>query len=279
MENHLLNKNKKSPTLVGIPTKSGQFEDKHYMIGSAPIFIDKKSEVGALLLHSYTSTPYEMKEIASYLADKGITVYAPLIAGHGTTPDDLAKTTIAEWQESAEKAYFFIKEKVRKVFVIGSSFGGNLAFHLATKFNNPLAGVISMGTPIKVQWQKAFLAAMYTYGFFKKNQKKRRRDYHFTFEDIDQVVYPVMPVKSLRRLFYFFRKVTPSSLPKITAPTLIIQSSQEKIVNPDSAQYIHEKLASKNKRILWMNGSTHALTIAEKRNLIFNTVYHFISEN
>ena len=256
-----------------------QSNEKHYMTGSAPIFIDKNSEVGVLLLHSYTSTPYEMKDLANYLSDKGITIYAPLIAGHGTTPEDLAKVTIEDWQTSVEDAYLLLKEKCKKVFVIGSSFGGNLAFHLATKFTNPLSGVVSMGTPIKVFWQKSFLAGLYTYGLLKKNQKKHRRDYHFTFDDIDQVVYPVMPVKSLRRFFHFFRKITPRSLPKIKAPTLIIQSSHEKIVNPDSAQYIHEKLGSQNKRILWMNGSTHALTITEKRGLIFNTIYHFISEN
>lgn len=263
-----LNRNKKAP-----------IENNKYLAGGAPIFIYRNGKVGVLLLHSYTSTPYEMRELANYLADKGITVYAPVIAGHGTCPEDLAKTSIAEWQQSVEQAYQFLKEKVEKVFVIGSSFGGNLAFYLATKFTNPLGGIISIGTPIKVRWQKIFKLGLYTYGFLKKDQKKSRRDYHLTYNEVDQVVYPVMPVKSLRRFFTFIKKITIPSLPKISVPTLIIQSSQDRIVDPNSAQYLHENLTSSDKRILWINGNNHAFAIDEKRNLIFNTIYHFISEN
>ncbi len=220
-----------------------------------------------------------MKELADYLVKKGITVYAPLIAGHGTTPEDLARTTIDEWQQSVEQSYLFLKQKVKKIFVVGSSFGGNLAFYLAEKHNNPLAGVVSMGTPIKVRWQKIFKLGLYTYGLLKKNQKKRRHDYRLTLGDTAQVVYPVIPVKSLRRFFWFIKHKTIPSLTRIFAPTLIIQSTFDRIVDSKSAQYIHEKLASNNKRIFWLNGSTHALAIDEKKELIFNTIYHFIKEN
>ncbi len=243
------------------------------------IYFPRNSEVGVLLLHSYTSTPYEFYDLAKYLADKGLTVLAPTIAGHGTTPEDLAKTTIADWQQSAEDAYLFLKQKAKKVFVVGSSFGGNLAFHLATKFSNPLAGVVSMGTPIKVRWEKAFKLAIYTYGWFKKNQKKRRADYKLIYLNQEQVVYPVMPVPSLRRFFSFIHKITIPSLKNIKAPTLIIQSSADKIVDPRSAQYLHEHLGSEDKRVLWVNGHHHALAIDEKRGLIYKAIYRFVTGN
>lgn len=243
------------------------------------IYFPRNSEVGVLLLHSYTSTPYEFCDLARYLADKGITVFAPTIAGHGTSPEDLAKTTIEQWQKSAEEAYLFLKTKAKKVFVVGSSFGGNLAFHLATKFHNPLAGIVSMGTPINIRWQKIFRVGLYTLGYFKKNQKKRRADYKLMYIDQEQVVYPVMPVLSLRRFFHFIKKITIPSLKNIKVPTLIIQSSTDRIVNPNSAQYLHEHLGSSDKRILWVNGSGHALAIDDKRGLIYKAIYRFILES
>lgn len=243
------------------------------------IYFPRSSDVGVLLLHSYTSTPYEFYDLAQYLAEKNLTVYVPTIAGHGTTPEDLAKTTIADWQKSAEDAYLFLRKETKKVFVVGSSFGGNLALYLATKFTNPLAGVVSMGTPIKVRWEKAFIFALYTYGWFKKNQRKRRADYKLVYLDHEQVVYPVMPVPSLRRFFSFIKKITIPSLKSIKAPALIIQSSADRIVDPRSAQYLHENLGSADKRILWVNGHHHALAIDEKRGLIYKAIYRFVSDN
>jgi carboxylesterase len=248
-------------------------------VNGKAIYYPRSTDVGVLLLHSYTSTPYEFADLAKYLAEKGLSVYVPPIAGHGTSPEDLAKTTTAEWLESVEESYLFLKERAKKVFVVGSSFGGNLALHLATKFTNPLAGVVSMGTPINVRWQRAFKLAIYTYGWFKKNQKKRRADYKLLYIDHEQVVYPVMPVPSLRRFFAFIKKITIPSLKNIKAPTLIIQSSADRIVNPNSAQYLHEHLGSSDKRILWVNGRHHALAVDEKRGLIYKTIYRFISEN
>ena len=253
-------------------------DNNQYMAGAAPIFIYRNENVGALLLHSYTSTPYEMRELAEYLAKRNITVYAPVLAGHGTTPKDLAETTAEEWQQSAEDAYLYLKEKVKKIFVVGSSFGGNMAFHLATKFTNPMAGVISLGTPIKVRWQKVFIVGLYTIGLLKKNQKKKRRDYRLAYDEADQVTYPVMPNASLRRFFSFIKNITIPRLQQIKTPCLIIQSHHDKIVDPASAQHIHEHLGSTNKKIFWLNGSTHALTIDEKRGLIFKTIHRFIDD-
>ena len=125
------------------------------------IFFPRSNEAGVLLLHGYTSTPYEFYDLSRYLANKGVSVYAPTIAGHGTSPKDLANTSIEEWKKSVEEGYKFLKQKSKKVYVVGSSLGGNLALHLAHKFN---ASVVSMGTPIHVRGQRFFKMFLYTYG-------------------------------------------------------------------------------------------------------------------
>ena len=245
------------------------------------IYLPRSQEVGVLLFHSFTSTPYEFCDLAQYLADKVLTVYAPKIAGHGTSPKDLAQVTLQDWEQSAENAYNFLTQKVNKIFIVGSSFGGNLAFYLASKYNNPLGGVISMGTPIKIKWQKIVKARAYTYGLFKQYYKKRKSNYVYKLllVDQEQIVYPVIPISSLRRLFSFIKKHTIPNLKDIKSPTLIIQSSADKVVNPNSAQFIHENLGSEDKRILWINGCSHALAIDEKRWVIYKSIYRFISGN
>ena len=121
-----------------------------YMAGAEPFFIYPSTEVGVLLLHGFTSTPAQFMELAEYLAGKGVSVYAPLIAGHGTKPEDLEKTTSKDWIESCEKALDELSEKVKKVFVLGNSFGGNIAFKLAHDYPERITSGIftSLSTPL-----------------------------------------------------------------------------------------------------------------------------------
>ena len=75
------------------------------MKGGEPIFIDKESSVGILMIHGFTSTPDEFREMSVYFSEKGFTVYAPLITGHGITPDNLLKTTPQDWTASVKEAF------------------------------------------------------------------------------------------------------------------------------------------------------------------------------
>ena len=42
-------------------------------------------DVGAVCVHGFTGTPYEMRYLGEQLARAGITVQAPRLPGHGTT--------------------------------------------------------------------------------------------------------------------------------------------------------------------------------------------------
>src|SRR5687768_16151489 len=58
------------------------------MPGAEP-FIYRAGEVGCLMVHGFTSSPFEMRGLGRHLAERGITAAAPLLAGHGTSPEDL----------------------------------------------------------------------------------------------------------------------------------------------------------------------------------------------
>ena len=260
---------------------SKQKPHKKFMKGAEPFFIMKSTEVGVLLLHGFTSTPYQFKALANYLADKNLTVYAPIIAGHGTSPQDLADTSLYDWIESSEKAFICLKEKVKKVFIIGNSFGGNLAFYLAAKYNNPLSGVVSLGTPITLRYHKFLQVRLYTYGLLKRLYRKAGRDYKSNYIDLyDEISYPVIPIKSMRDFFYFIRKITIPSLSQVKSPALIIQASADALVHPKSVQYLHEHLGSDFKKVCWFNGNHHALTDPHNsiREEIFKKIHEFIEE-
>ena len=115
------------------------------------------------MLHGFTSTPRQFKELSIYLSEKGFNVLAPLIAGHGTSPKDMIKTSPKEWTESAKNAYFKLKGISEKVFIVGNSFGSNLAFWMAKELNNEPSAIIALGAPIFLRYHNLQLLIFFVF--------------------------------------------------------------------------------------------------------------------
>lgn len=255
------------------------YQKNGYMAGAEPFFIYPSTDVGVLLLHGFTSTPAQFLELGEYLAGKGITVYAPLIAGHGTKPDDLGKTTAKDWVDSCQVAYEELKSKVKNVFIVGNSFGGNIAFQLTLDNPDEIRGVISMGTPVWVRAHRFLKYRSFTYGYLRKYWRKPRTFYKSGLSHLlDEITYPKIPLPACRQFFSFIHK-TFKNMPKIKVPTLVIQAEIDPIVNPKSALRIHECLGSKDKKICWVGGSTsHSMVDEQKRGEIYKKIYNFVQE-
>ncbi len=98
--------------------------------GAAP-FYSHGSDVSCLLIHGLTSTPNEMRWLGQHLRQQGFTVCEPRLAGHGTTPSDLARVTWREWYADVLAGYRMLRRECGRVFVMGRSMGGALALLLA----------------------------------------------------------------------------------------------------------------------------------------------------
>ena len=249
------------------------------MKGAEPFFIDKKSKIGILLLHGFTGTPYQFKELGKYLAKKGFTVSVPLVAGHGTSPEDLINTTMEDWKKSVKKAYSRLEKKVQKIVIVGNSFGGNLALYLAQQPPDSLTGIVSLGTPVRLRFQWFIKLRLFLYGWLKKYYRKPQRVYKIDYTDmIDEITYPVIPVKSLREFFKFLKTETVPNLNKIKVPTLIMHADVDPVVNPKSALHIYEHLGSSYKKIYWFSSGHHVITNDKRRDELFQKIYNFIRE-
>jgi len=269
MINHMLkNRNHKK-------NKHGDFSKT----GGEPIKIDRGPEVGVLMIHGFSSTPRQFKELTAYLANKGLTVYAPLVAGHGTSPIDFAKTNAQDWLDSVRQAYQELKKKVDRVFIIGNSFGGNLAFALAKEAGSELKGIVSLGTPIILKNQKMIKARLYTYGLFRKYYRKPQKVYKIDYTDmVDEVTYPVIPVKCIKEFARFIRTETIPNLGQVKAPAMIVHANVDPVVSPRSAQKIHEGLGSSYKMVYWFDSGHHDLFSDQQRYKLFKKMHQFIQE-
>jgi len=243
-----------------------------------PIFIKKKSDIGILMLHGFSSTPKQFIELADYFSARGFTVFAPLIAGHGTTPEDFMKSGPDDWKESVRSAYLQFKEYVNKIIIIGNSFGSNLGFWLAKEFNNEPVAIISLGAPIFLRWHKFIRFRLNTYGRLKKYYRKPPRIYKIDYTDMkDEVSYPVIPIKNLNEFFDFIEKETMPNLGKVCSPILIANANYDSVIHPKSAAYIFLHIGSKVKEVFWFNSNQHGAAKAGCEGL-FSKIYSFIRE-
>ena len=58
---------------------------------------NKGSKRGAYLIHGFTSSTYELLDLAKFLSKNGFYVKLDNLPGHGTTVDDCNNTQYAEW--------------------------------------------------------------------------------------------------------------------------------------------------------------------------------------
>lgn len=247
------------------------------MKGAEPIFINKNSTVGILMLHGFTSTPCQFKELADFLSDKGFTVYAPLLAGHGTSPKDLMETTPEDWTNSVMDGYLKLKQKVEKVVVVGNSFGSNLAFWLAQKTANDLAGIISFSGPVFLRFQRFIMFRYHFYDRFKTYYHKPPwACLNDKIKQVNEVLYPDIPIKSLKYFLDFMKDETIPNLSKVTVPVFISHAAADPLAHPKSADYIYSHIGSAVKELYWFNSRLHTTVSDKIRDELFAKAYQFI---
>lgn len=239
------------------------------MEGAEPFFLPG-DERGVILIHGFTGSPAEMRMLGDFLHTEGYTVLAPRLSGHGTTVEEMANTKWPHWYSTVEDAYHLLKGICSSIAVIGLSMGGLLALKLATEYQ--VDKVVSLSTPIFITDKR--LDMLPVYRMFRDFVPKRRKSY----ADIAakySVGYTATPLSSLSSLLKFIQHVD-KLLPTVQVPLLIVQSRQDHTVQPRSASYIYDMVASNEKNLLWLEKSGHLVTIDIEREKIFRKISEFL---
>src|SRR6266542_836760 len=111
--------------------------------------------VGCLLLHGFTGTPCEMRPLGERLAERGYTVRAPLLPGHGTRVEDLAPTTWEDWYASALASWQELGAETVARVVAGLSMGALLALHLAHARPHEVSALAALAPALELAGQRS----------------------------------------------------------------------------------------------------------------------------
>jgi len=271
------NPTEKKEKLTNCPDPKSLYCDELMFIDK-PFYFPGINGRAVLLVHGWTTTPYELRRLGKYLHQKGYTVLAPLLTGHGTVPADLENVPWEVWSEDVEKAYFELKEKHEKIYVVGTSLGASLASILAG--NNPeVSGLVLMAMPYRLRMEKLLWAFARLLLLFKNYNKKY---YPPSFGSkamitrrISYQIYPIKSAFEVYRLVKFSRRV----IAKITQPCLILQSSIDHIVAKKSLERIYAKISSKVKQKKYIPEAYHTFISDIKNESIFEEILDFLDKN
>lgn len=244
--------------------------DKKNYKGSS-FLLKGSNDIGILLFHGWIAPPDEFLPLAKYLNSFGYTVSAPLLAGHGTKPENLSGVTWQDWLKDSQNALQELKKQTPRIFVGGISMGGNLAMLLTE--DESVAGVITMGASAKFHFQKLAKVGL----FFMGLTKTYRRVYYppWVRKKMSQRdVYPYYPINSAKEVVHLV-KHTRDNLSRIRKPMLIMQSTSDHLVSRQSPRIIYNDVRSEIKEIYWVEDAYHVFVDNKK---VHEKIREFISQ-
>jgi len=232
--------------------------------------------IGVMLIHGFTGSPPEMRLVGNYLHQRGLTVSGPLLPGHGTTIDDLNQTAWTEWTKHVEGALAELQARCETVFVGGLSMGSLLTLYLAA-YHPDLPGAIAYSPATMVADQRSRLAPILKY-LMRQVPKGEDDDLHDPEAKSLIWSYDGWPAAGVYELQNLTREVK-RLLPKVSPPLLIIYSTADETIHPDSAQFTYEHAGSADKELVTLHGSGHVLTVDAEWESVAGRTYQFIQEH
>ncbi|MEA3308750.1 MAG: alpha/beta fold hydrolase [Chloroflexota bacterium] len=215
--------------------------------------------VGVLLCHGFTATPFEVRALAEFLHERGYTVSAPLLPGHGTTPEEMNRCRWQDWVAALEDAYRQLAARSERVFIGGESLGGLLALYLATE-HSEVAGILTFAPALKIRsrldrWRVPLLAAFVPFALKPHPPESG--------ENATWQGYTINPLRAARELLRL-QRVVRGRLERITQPLLVIQGRQDNSVAPEVPSWLAAETRSAWKEIHWLAPSGHCVLLEGK---------------
>jgi carboxylesterase len=209
---------------------------------------------GVLLLHGFTATTVEVRDLARSLHTAGYTVSGPLLPGHYTQPNDLNRVCWQEWVETAERSYAQLAADCCTVVVGGESAGGLLALYLTSR-HPEAAAVLAYAPALRLQlsaWTRLRLRLLAP--FIASVPKPNAG------QDTRWQGYPVYPLKGTLQLLRLQQQVR-RLLPAVRQPLLLVQGRLDSSVHPGVPQEILAGVNSSVCELHWMAHSRHVVLL------------------
>lgn len=213
-------------------------------------------DVGILLLHGFTGNPVSLRPLAEDLAGRGFAVQLPRLPGHGTRWQDLQRTTWHDWVREAAAGLRQLHSTTRAQVLVGLSMGGAIALHLAQTRAAEVAGLLLINPWLYSSDRR--LKALPLLKLAVPAVPGVGND--ICKPGGDEKPYPKVPLKALASVLALQRQVR-ERLGEVLAPTLILTSRHDHIVEPANSALVLDSIGSFDSEQRWLERSYHVATL------------------
>lgn len=231
---------------------------------------------GVLLVHGFTGTPFEMSLLGRALAQVGLAVEGPLLAGHGAEPEQLAATGWPDWLASVDEALTALRRRAPRVAVCGLSLGGLLTLELARRRPDDLSAIAVLAAPLWLSpWAERGIRLMTRLRWLRlaRIPKLSGSDIADTVMRRDNPSAAAMPMSSLLSLLDLMEHLRPH-LEEVRAPALLAHSRRDHTAPFASMEAIARGLEAGGTPVkqLVLERSFHVITLDLEREVLFRAV-------
>jgi carboxylesterase len=232
-------------------------------MGDIGFALTGNSGEAVVMLHGFTGHPGHWEPMADFLSERGHTVIAPRLAGHGTSPADLATTTADDWLLSARRAIDAVADH-RHVHLVGLSLGGLLGILLATP--TAASSLTTINSPVFTRDYKVALAPLARYWVDATPAAEAPPPDHQLAHL--WTPYAIIPTGAVAELVRVVRRSYVAA-GRLRRPSLVIQSRTDETVRPGSGPILARRLGG---RLMWLEKARHNAILDPARTLIHQAV-------
>jgi carboxylesterase len=227
-----------------------------------------------LLIHGLGGGVYELQPLARVLHQQGWTVRGMNLPGHDQPAPWMPASTWPQWVDCVHTEYQRLRQDHEQVAVVGLSNGGLLALHLAAQVR--VSRLVLLAPFLGMSWW--LYPLLYSVGYALPSLPR----VHLPIADPEMEAqarqvcffrdFNLQAVRSALEL----QKMVKQSLPQITVPTLMMQSRQDQVVDPQASWTGFQELGSPEKHFHWLTDCNHIITLDRQRARVEQLVGDFL---
>ncbi len=243
-----------------------------------------------LLVHGLGAHSARWEFLAEIFLFHNISSYAIELKGCGETPDlkghidsfDIYYNDISSLHD------IIIKENSeKKIFLVGESLGGLIAYIFALANPDLFAGLVALSPAFSNRFKMSFLYSIKIFSPLLYNPKKQHKmpftsqmcTHDTTYEkemDADHREHRLATSKFILNLLIAQARAK-SLKDKGDMHILFLLSGNDEIVNPEASKKVFEKLAARDKKIIQYPGMRHALSIELGKEKVAGDILQWVT--
>jgi acylglycerol lipase len=253
-----------------------------------------ETDPGAVLLvvHGFAEHSGRYMNLVNRFVPKGYAVYAFDHQGHGRSEG--IRAYVKRFEEYTDMLVQFReivqeKQKDKPLFLIGHSMGGLIgALHLISH-QDGLSGAILSGPGVKAPDNisavtifagKMISSIMPRMGMIKLEEDAVSRDAGVVeaYKDDPLVYHGKITARLGAEMLKAMGRVQ-AEANKITLPILILQGTDDHLVDPSGAQMLYEKVSSVDKKVIFYEGFYHEVFNEPEHERVLNDVEKWLESH